>query len=495
MPLVPISSLPADVAVIDIGSNSIRLVVYEAAGRIFHVRHNEKTMCGLAYGMDESGGNICEAAIAEARVAIGRYASLCKARGVDRVIAFATSALRDAVNANEILQWAKDVHGLDVVVLSEREEATYAARGVVQAFDDPRGVVADLGGGSLEMIDVPGEGASFSLPVGPLRFVSDGNYAPHKKTELKNVLAKNVPKAWAKGKTLYLVGGAFRNIAKFHMLRRRYPLHIIHRYDVLPSRLERTLEHLQRASKEILSSQPALSKKRAPYLPYVASLLHMLIDRTTPDRIVFSAAGVREGALFSLLPEDAGRQTLFEACLDEMRADFPSEDGGKALLEWLLPVVAKARAPMRLAAAACALNGSGDMRDGEFRAEFAYHHTMYSPLPALDHKERVWLTLAVISGYASSLTESAELLNNAMEILSDGDKNSAVALGRALRFARALSGNCASMLARYPFRYVPEGDALELTLPQHDAVFTKMVEKRLQQLSDVLSCRYSVVRP
>ena len=149
----------SSVAVIDIGSNSVRLVVYETMARSLVTIFNEKALCGLGREV-QSTGLLAEDAVTKALTALRRFRALCLIQQVGRVFAIATAACRDARNGPDFIAKAERICGADIEILSGPREAKLSALGVVSGIHNPNGVVGDLGGGSLELIDVHGSRVS-----------------------------------------------------------------------------------------------------------------------------------------------------------------------------------------------------------------------------------------------------------------------------------------------------------------------------------------------
>src|SRR6201994_679831 len=159
----------APLAVIDIGSNSVRLVVYEGLARAPTALFNEKALCGLGREV-QTTGLLAADAVEKALTALRRFRALCRVQKVGRVYAIATAACRDASNGPEFIAKAEKICGCTIEILTGQEEARYSALGVISGIHKPDGIVGDLGGGSLELIDVHGHQVrgGVTLPLGSL---------------------------------------------------------------------------------------------------------------------------------------------------------------------------------------------------------------------------------------------------------------------------------------------------------------------------------------
>ena len=288
-------------AVIDIGSNTVRLVIYEGPGRAPEVVWNEKVAARLGRDLADTG-RIPDEAADEALEALARYALLIADRGIEDVQTVATAATRDAENGAKFLGRVADL-GLMPRQLSGEEEAIASAMGAIGAFPGAKGVVADLGGGSLELVKIEGGQAAdaVSLPIGTLRLPAlrgDGKFA------------KAIEKAFAKADwhgisdgPLYMVGGTWRAFAQFAMREADYPLTDPHGYRLSAKEAARLAKIVAKATPADLEAIPGISTMRAGYLPDAAALLRQLLDRLEPGELVFSSWGLREGLLYAGLTD------------------------------------------------------------------------------------------------------------------------------------------------------------------------------------------------
>ena len=161
------------VGIIDIGSNSVRFVAYGGAARVPSSLFNEKTMAALGRGLT-TGGELDEAAMEQTLEALARFRALGKEMGLKKLHTVATAAVRDASNGPAFLKRVAAL-GLRPRLLSGAEEAEYSGLGVISGNPRAHGIVADLGGGSLELVGVArgAAGEGVSLPLGVLRVGAD----------------------------------------------------------------------------------------------------------------------------------------------------------------------------------------------------------------------------------------------------------------------------------------------------------------------------------
>jgi len=289
-------------AIIDIGSNTVRLVIYGGPMRAPAVLHNEKVTARLGKGVAETG-QLGKRASANALAALARYRVLLQLKGVERVDVVATAAVRDAANGLAFLEQVA-LLGFAPRLLSGEQEAVTSAHGVLGAFPGAHGVVGDLGGGSLELVDIAGDDCrhGVSMPLGTLqlaRLRSSGDRA------FGQAVAKALKAAdWSAepGSTLYLVGGSLRAFARYAMDNLAWPIDDPHGFVLDAAQGLRIARNLARRKPDTLRPLYGISTARMNSLPDTAALLAVLIRRLQPGKLVFSAWGLREGLLYQDMP-------------------------------------------------------------------------------------------------------------------------------------------------------------------------------------------------
>src|SRR5579871_6809819 len=316
------------VAVIDIGSNSVRLVVYEGLTRTLTPIFNEKILAGLGREV-QTTGLLATDAVGKALSALKRFRALCDAMGVGKAWAIATAACRDASNGPAFIEQAEATCGVPITILSGRREAELSALGIISGFHKPDGIVGDLGGGSLELTDVRGHRAKagITLPLGGLALqdLSKKSLARAEKIVRQKLGHEAVLKAGL-GRDFYAVGGTWRSLARLHMSQIGYPLHVMHGYTVAAPEALEFSRLVRRGDPETLSKIETVNAARRPLLAYAALVLEHIVRMAKPRRIVVSALGVREGLLFSMLgPEEQKRDPLLAAAqeLNVLRSRSP----------------------------------------------------------------------------------------------------------------------------------------------------------------------------
>ena len=369
-------------AVIDVGSNSVRLVIYRLDGRAIWTVYNEKALAGLGRDLPTTGRLSLEG-VEVALTAIRRFRALLDGWRAEDVTAAATAAVREAADGPAFVKRVREETGFSIRVLSGEEEARYAALGVLAGEPGAQGVVGDLGGSSLELVRLnkaaPDEGAT--LPLGPFALGAPRQLDPDRTRRIiESALTPHANRFATRD--FHAVGGAWRNLALFHMELADYPLHVAHQYEMSRADALNVSRLIARQSRASLDRMQGLSKKRIETLPYSAVVLEALIESLGVERVTISAFGVREGMLLEAMdPEVRKRDPLIEGCEALTASRGASADLGGALEAWLtpaferLPPVFGARDPVLLAAA-CRLADLGAGLHPDHRADLAFEQVL-----------------------------------------------------------------------------------------------------------------------
>ncbi len=473
------------VGVVDIGSNSVRLIVYESLTRSPVPVFNEKAMCGIGRGLVNTG-KLNEQGMQGAYDALCRFRVILESvKGVS-VFAVATAAVRDAENGSLFVKKAGQLLGQKVRVLSGEEEAKLAAEGVLSAIPHARGIVGDLGGGSLELCEVADGaiGRGVTLPLGPLRLMdaSQGNI-----DRAQEIAADAFSKLnWLpehKGGTLYAVGGTWRSLARIDMSQEEYPLHMLHHYAIPHGRvqdLSQVLSHLGRKTMERIEG---LSKRRIDALPYGAIVLGELIKAANSNNVVVSAFGLREGLLFNLLPENRrGGDPLLDACHAFSKRLSRNAEINALLGDWVAPLFDNAPESNRLREAASLLSDIGWRGHPDYRGIHSYYEVLRMPLTGVDHRERTMIARAVMVRYTGDRDVK---LHEVSELLSGQDRLWARRLGVALRFAHTLCGGVSDLLSQAAIRQTDNAIVVSLSKEAHQLMMGDTARKRFASLGRI----------
>ncbi|MDB5464615.1 MAG: exopolyphosphatase [Phenylobacterium sp.] len=480
-------------AVIDVGSNSVRLVIYQLDGRAIWTVFNEKALAGLGRDLPTTG-RLSPEGVEVALTAIRRFRALLDGWRAEDVTAAATAAVREAADGPAFLKRVRDQTGLVVRVLTGEEEARYAALGVIAGQPDAEGVVGDLGGSSLELVLLNGAGPEegATLPLGPFAL---GAPRPLDIDRTRRVIESALSPHAERFATrhFHAVGGAWRNLALFHMELADYPLHVAHQYEMSRSDALNVSRLVARQSRASLERMQGLSKKRIETLPYSAVVLEALIERLGVERVIISAFGVREGLLLDAMdPEVRNRDPLIEGCeaLTAARG-VPSELGG-ALEAWLTPAFEKLppmfgnRDPVLLAAA-CRLADLGARLHPDHRADLAFEQVLRAPIAGMSHPERAFLASVAFARHTSAPTppEAAAVAR----VIGADRRQRARALGAAVRLGCDLSGRNPRLLEKSSL--IVQGERLKLTAADgwEDMLLGEQTTKRAQTLASALKLK------
>lgn len=441
---------PGRVGIIDVGSNSIRLVVYERASRAPLPVFNEKVLCGLARGLDATG-RLNPQGVELALANIDRFTTLARNMKVTSLDLLATAAVRDASDGGEFMRELAS-RGIEAHTVSGQDEARFSGYGVMCGMPDASGVMGDLGGGSLELVALGrGQlGTSTTLPVGPLRLMSSGKGDP-RRTVVEAI--ENI--GWLReetGKTFYAVGGAWRSFARLHMEQAGYPLHIIHHYDIPAEEARAVARLIAVQSGKSLEKMAGVSRRRVDTLPLACLALDRLLAALKPRNVVFSAFGLREGFYYQRLSEAERARHPLIAFAEEQGAGWRRFDlAPSEIFDWLTPIFAgETEAERILRIAACHLSDISWNDHPDYRAEQAYVRVLHLPAPGMSHRDRAILAMTMAYRYKSDA--KAAMLDTAMRLADGKGRTFARRLGACLRLAYNLSGGAPGLLPRVQLR-------------------------------------------
>ena len=487
------------IAIIDVGSNSVRLVVFEGLDRHPRVLFNEKVLCGLGRGVGEKG-RLEEKAVARALATLRRFALLCREMGVHAIEAVATAAVREAENGEEFVAAVARDTGIALSVLPGAREAELSAYGVISAFPHGRGVMGDLGGGSLELARVgSGEVVSqLSLPIGSLRLMGafGGEIRPVRRATRAALAPYGGWKGAAAGGDFYLVGGAWRALSRVMMVQERAVLPILHGFAVDAVRARELADLIARQEPASLAQIRGVPAARALVLPQAAAVLDELVGWLAPRRVVVSAYGLREGLIYAQLPRRLKRKDpLIAACQVLAQANRRFGMPPDLLRQWIDPLFAPrgpiALAPQepRLVGAAAILADVAWHAHPDFRAERATLEVLSGHFVGVDHQERAWLALVMNALYGGE--EDTVFARRCRRLLQDEAAERAVLVGMALRLAQRLAAGTPGPLRETIL--LAESDKLVLKVePTAAALVGEVVLRRLTRLAERLGLTFMV---
>lgn len=426
--------------VIDIGSNSVRIVVYEGPARAPAVIFNEKVAAGLGRGLSIDG-RIAPEDAERGLVALRRYALLAKHMEVADLQCVATAAVRDAANGPAFIAAAAEA-GLTIRLLSGEEEAEAAGYGVLSAIPDARGIAVDLGGGSLELAEVAngkvGRRASFPLGVLRLPALRKDGEAAFERAIRKMLRAADWPGEGLTGLPLYLVGGSWRALSRLDLELTKDPLAVLDQHTLPRSAIRRLIRASKRLTFEDLRAIPGMASNRAATLPDAAALLAALVNILDVPEMTVSSSGLREGLLYQALDEDTRAQDpLIVAAEFEGRRLARFAPHGRAIADWIAPLFAgEAPADSRVRLAASLLSDVAWSANPDFRAERGTEIGLHGNWRSIDIPGRILLARALYAGFGGADAEFPAM----GDLVSEERLARARQWGVAIRLAQRLTG-------------------------------------------------------
>ncbi|ASJ73753.1 exopolyphosphatase [Granulosicoccus antarcticus] len=470
--------------VIDIGSNSIRLVVYDDLSRAPFPRFNEKSMVALGAGLD-ADGRFTDETIARALHAIRRLSAIARAMKVERIDVLATEATRRAKNGKDLIDAIRESTGLETITLTGEQEAFYSAHGVISGFFKPMGMMGDIGGGSLEVAEVIADRVGermTSMPLGALpvtRKLEEG-YSATKKW-IDEILSESLPPLLT-NPVFFAVGGGWRALARIHIAMNNPTIKVVHGYE-LPAKDVRALAiSIAKMSPEEVAALPDVPSRRIATLPASALVMSRVLKKLAPDRVAFSAYGLREGWLYKQLDEEEQyRDPLVEAALaiGLPAARVPAFSEALALwTENLFP--GETQNDKRLRLAVCALTDIAWREHEKIRATDSFLRLLQFPFIGLSHPERAFISVAILARYGGKVDDMVK--DAVSNLMTSSELRRAEILGRALLLGHRFSASVPEILKQARLRIDADAVRLEIldagSIPDSDAV-----QSRLRQLA------------
>ena len=436
-------------AIVDIGSNSVRMVVYDQLGRAPLPRYTERSLCRLGDGLAQTGAISAEG-FRRTVEAVRRFRAIADAMGVSRIDVTATEAIRRASNGPGLSAAITAASGLEVRILTGAEESKFSTLGVISGFYRPVGIVGDMGGGSLEICEALDDRAGdrwTSMPLGalPVEALLESGLASAKR-DVDAILKDSLPPALARP-VFYAVGGSWRSMASVHMSVANAPVRTVHGY-TLDAKVARDFcKYLLKLTPAKLAALPGVPERRARTLPAAALTLDRTLKALAPDRLVFSALGLREGWIYAQLPrEERYLDPLVEGARLIGMPLARVADFAPALLPWTATLFpGETPAETRLRVAVCALSDLSWRDHPDLRAEDSFRRMLQFPFIGIEHWERVFVAAAIHARYVGK--PDAPWLSPAISLLSPSLRRRAQILGRAILLGYRLSGGVPEVLA------------------------------------------------
>ncbi len=481
-----------DAAVVDVGSNSIRLVLYRIEGRAILPILNERSAVGLGRGLQESGV-LSPDGVTEAVAALERFRVFLDARGVTDVIAVATAAVREAKDGPAFAKRVAQILRAQLSVITGEEEARASALGIIAGEPDASGIVGDLGGSSLEFAVVDGGEfvSGMTLPLGPFALAGacGGDLKAARKI-VDTIVSRAARRFTGPRETLYAVGGAWRAIARISLESRGHPVRLLHGYELSAVEAIDLAKFVAKQSVASIASVPEVSRRRAETLPLAAVVLERAVKRLGVKCVRVQAYGLREGLLFARMSEDERAGDPLVAGLEALaRRSGGIAAIGPALESWLEPARAAMGAVFDadrdsvLFSAACRTADLGGRHHPDHRAELASLETLYAPVAGVSHEERVFLALAVHHRYGGRRDPAP--LAAPLRLLREEGRDAAFKLGLGLRFACTFSGRAATLLDHAHLAVTDQDVELSLT-ETGKCLYTSAAERRFLHFASAL---------
>jgi exopolyphosphatase / guanosine-5'-triphosphate,3'-diphosphate pyrophosphatase len=481
------------VAVMDIGSNSLRMVIYESLQRAPVTVFNEKTLCGLGKGL-QATGRLNPAGRDLALAALRRYKKIASEMGVGKIHLLATAAVRDAADGADFARQAEAETGLRLTIIAGEEEARLSALGVLSGMPNAEGVIGDLGGGSLELIHAADADLHerVTLPLGALRLLEtcDGDLAEAQRV----VHASLADLPWLssmRGKTFYAVGGTWRALAKLYMDKTKYPLRIIQDYEVPAKNFISFCRNMQTADAGTLARLAKKTKRQTDTLPIAALLLEAVLTIGGAKSIAFSSFGLREGYVFDHLPMDEKRQDPLQAAARAWMDRSSRFGDADHLIRWLDPLLHGTQAHLlRLVSAFALFSDLGWNTHLEHRAEQSYHQLLYWHGGGMTHAERAFLALALSARYMGAAKK--DFVAVAEGALDKRRQTDALRFGLAVRLAYAITGGPMTLLQASKLEVGGGGFTLTLD-PSTTLAAMENISRRFEALTDAYGTKGEII--
>ena len=480
------------VGVVDVGSNSVRLVVFDGAARSPAYFYNEKIMCALGAGVSETG-ILNPVGRKRALSALRRFQHLAQGMGLPALTVVATAAVRDASDGPAFCDEVRKETGLRIWVIDGEEEARLSAQGVLLGWPGSYGLVCDIGGSSMELAEIADGrvGRRVTSSLGPLKLKEFHGTKRARQAYIKDTIAELQAVMGPQRDRLFLVGGSWRAIARIDMHRRGYPLHVLHEYRMTPRAVTQTAQFIAQSDPKELRRACGVSAARMALVPLAAEVLCRLVSTFRPKDIALSSYGIREGMLYEQMPQRLrDRDPLVEACRFAEAKDARIPGFGKSLYAFLHPLYKSAPPEKkRLIKAACLLHDVSWRAHPDYRAEVCFDNATRANLGGLKHSERVFLGMALLHRYSNSRKGTA--FEPLYDLISEKEQRDAEVLGKAMRFGAMLW--MTQDTERGTLKWYPKKRLLELRLtPDMVPLYGEVAQERFISLARSLDAEVAV---
>ncbi|MBA85324.1 exopolyphosphatase [Thalassobius sp. S69A] len=488
----PSSKALSRVGVVDVGSNSVRLVVFDGAARSPAYFYNEKIMCALGEGLGETG-QLSPEGRRRALSALRRFQKLADGLGIQPLTTVATAAVREASDGPDFVTEVARETGLKIHVIDGQEEARLSAQGVLLGWPGSYGLVCDIGGSSMELAEIGGGqvGKCVTSALGPLKLRNMKGGKKARKQFIKDTVAQLAETMGQQRNRLFLVGGSWRAIARIDMHRRGYPLHVLHEYRMTSKAIDATIRHTNESDPTELRQKCGVSSNRMALVPYACEVLKEVVRTFRPHDIAVSSYGIREGMLYEQMPQKLrDRDPLIESCYFAENKDARLPGFGKSLYHFILPLFSSAPLERkRLIKAACLLHDVSWRAHPDYRAEVCFDNATRANLGGLKHSERVFLGLALLHRYKNSRAGTS--FEPIFGLIDEKSQKQAEILGKAMRFGAMMWLQAEQPLGQ--LKWKPKLKELTLVLSNDAApLFGEVAAARFRSLAMSLEAETEV---
>ncbi|MDO5641974.1 MAG: Ppx/GppA family phosphatase [Paracoccus sp. (in: a-proteobacteria)] len=471
------------VGVVDVGSNSIRLVIFDGAARSPAYFYNEKVMAGLGKDMARTG-RLNPEGVERAVAALGRFAAIAQGMKVRPMTVVATAAVREATDGPAFRKRVEKETGLKLNVINGAEEARLSAQGVLLGWPDAKGLVVDIGGNSMELAELDGKGRigrRATSQLGPFRLQQVKGGAEGVQSYIAATM-KDLARTIGTGhERIYLVGGSWRAIARLDMERRGYPMTVLHEYRMTPKDVLDTVAWIADGDLAALRAATGISASRIELVPLASRVLAQLVESFGPKELAVSSYGIREGLLYEHMSDSLrARDPLLESAKFTEKQTARMPGFGKKLYQFLQPLFEDVPPERdRLIRAACLLHDISWRTHPDYRAEACFDMITRANMAALSHPERIFLGLALLHRYKNSRAGSP--MAPLFGMLGEADTQDAEILGKAMRFGAMFSIKDPSEAGA--LKLARKKSQLELSLGKTGrALFGEVADARFQSL-------------
>ncbi|WP_136634624.1 Ppx/GppA family phosphatase [Pseudooceanicola onchidii] len=480
------------VGVVDVGSNSVRLVVFDGAARSPAYFYNEKIMCALGAGLSDTG-RLNPEGRKRALAALHRFQLLAHGMDATPLTAVATAAVRDAEDGPEFVAEVERLTGLKIQVIPGEEEARLSAQGVMLGWPGSYGLVCDIGGSSMELAEIKGGqvGRRVTSPLGPLKLREVPGGRKGRRAFIKEQVSKLAAEMGAQRDRLFLVGGSWRAIARIDMDRLNYPLHVLHEYRMSPKAVRATTKYIREEDLAALRARCSISSARMDLVPFASEVLSEVVTAFRPHDIAVSSYGIREGMLYQQMPQALrDRDPLIEACRFAEAKDARMPGFGRTLYNFILPIFKSAKPEKkRIIRAACLLHDVTWRAHPDYRAEVCFDNATRANLGGLKHSERIFLGLALLHRYRNKREGTS--FEGLYPFLDPVEQQQAEVVGKAMRFGAMLWLERDTIPGE--FRWFPKKKVLELRVTEAAwPLLGEVAMARLKSLASSLNAELDV---